>query len=106
MSEPVILVPLDGSEQALSALPVAKVLGVIERAVLHILHVGEHEPAGEELRSRLGRAAPELDGLTIDARVGTPAAQILQVAGEIKPRLIVMCKHSGASGERCWAARR
>ena len=43
MSEPVILVPLDGSKQALAALPVAKVLGEIERAALQILHVGEHE---------------------------------------------------------------
>jgi nucleotide-binding universal stress UspA family protein len=60
------------------------------------LHVGEHERAGEDLRSRLGREAPVLDGFTIDARVGTPAVEILQVAGEIKPRLIVMCKHSGA----------
>jgi nucleotide-binding universal stress UspA family protein len=96
MSEPVILVPLDGSEQSLAALPVAKVLGEIERATLHILHVGEHELAGGELRSRLGPKAPVLDGFTIDARVGTPAAEILQVAEEIKPRLIVMCKHSGA----------
>ena len=55
MSEPVILVPLDGSKQALAALPVAKVLGEIEGAALHIMHVGEHEPAGEELRSRIGR---------------------------------------------------
>ena len=30
MSQPVVLVPLDGSEQALSALPVAKVLSEIE----------------------------------------------------------------------------
>ena len=60
------------------------------------MHVGEHEPAGEELRSRLGREAPALDGFTIDARVGTPAAEILQVAAEMEPRLIVMCKHSGA----------
>ena len=96
MSEPVILVPLDGSEQALAALPVAKVLGEIERAALHILHVGEHELPDEELRSRLGREAPVLDGFTIDARIGTPAAEILHAAGEIKPRLIVMCKHSGA----------
>jgi nucleotide-binding universal stress UspA family protein len=100
MSEPVILVPLDGSEQALSAVPVAKVLGEIERATLHILHVGEHALAGEELRSqlrsRLGREAPALGGFTIDARVGTPAVQILQVAVEIKPRVIVICKHSGA----------
>ena len=56
MSEPVILVPLDGSKQALSALPVAKVLGEIERAALHILYVGEREVSGEELRSQLGRA--------------------------------------------------
>lgn len=96
MSEPMTLVPLDGSKQALAALPVAKALGEIERAALHILHVGEHELAGDELRSRLGREASVLDGFTIDARVGTPAVEILQVAGEIKPRMIVMCKHSGA----------
>lgn len=96
MSAPVILVPLDGSEQALAALPVAKVLGEIEQAALRILHVGVHEPAGEELRARLGREAPALDGFTIDARVGTPAVEILQVAEEMKPRVIVMCKHSGA----------
>ena len=96
MSEPVILVPLDGSKQALAALPVARVLGEIERAALYILHVGEHEPAGEELRGQLGREAPMLDSFTIDARVGTPAVEILQVAGETKLRLIVMCKHSGA----------
>jgi nucleotide-binding universal stress UspA family protein len=90
MSEPVILVPLDGSKQALAALPVARVLGEIERAVLHIMYVGEHEVAGHE--------APALDGFTVDVRFGTPAMEILQVAGEMKPRVIVMCKHS--SGER------
>ena len=95
MSQPVILVPLDGSKQALSALPVAKVLGEIERATLHILHIGEHKLTAEELRSRLGREAPTLDEFTIDARVGIPAAQILQAAEEMKPRVIVMCKHSG-----------
>jgi nucleotide-binding universal stress UspA family protein len=95
MSNLIILVPLDGSKQALSALPVAKVLGEIERATLHILHVGERELTAEELRSRLGREAPMLDDFTIDARVGMPAVQILQVAEEMKPRAIVMCKHSG-----------
>ena len=95
MSKPIILVPLDGSKQALAALPVAKVLGDIERAALHILHVGEHKLTAEELRSRLGREAPTLNEFTIDARVGTPAVEILQVVGEMKPRAIVMCKHSG-----------
>ncbi len=96
MTEPVILVPLDGSKQALSALPVARVLGEIERATLHILHIGDHKLTAEELRSRLGREAPALDGFTIDGRVGTPEVQILQVAKETKPRAIVICKHSGA----------
>jgi nucleotide-binding universal stress UspA family protein len=96
MSEPVILVPLDGSEQALAALPVAKVLGEIEQVALYILHVGEREPAGTELRNRLAHGTPVLDSLTIDTRAGIPAAQILQVAREMKPRLIVMCKHRHA----------
>ena len=52
MSKPIILLPLDGSKQALAALPVAKVLGEIERAALHILYVGYHELAGDELRSQ------------------------------------------------------
>ncbi len=94
MSEPVILVPLDGTKQALAALPVAKVLSAIEQAPLHILLVGEHKSAAEELRSWLGREALALDGFTVDARVGTPAVEILQVALEIKPRAIVICRHS------------
>jgi nucleotide-binding universal stress UspA family protein len=96
MTGPVILVPLDGSKQAMSALPVAKVLGEIERATLHILHIGEHKLTAEELRSRLGREAPALDGFTLDARVGTPDVQILRAAKEMKARAIVICKHSGA----------
>ena len=96
MSNPIILVPLDGSKQALAALPVAKALGETERAAPHILYVGEHELTADELRSQLGCEASVLDGFSIDARVGTPAVEILQVEGEIKPRVIVMCKHSGA----------
>ncbi len=96
MSNPIILVPLDGSTQALAALPVAKVLGEIGKAELRILYIGEHKVAGEELRSRLGRDAPILEGLTIDARVGIPAMEILQVAKETEPRAIVLCRHSGA----------
>jgi nucleotide-binding universal stress UspA family protein len=94
MSQPVILVPLDGTKQALAALPVATVLGEIERAALYILHVGEHELASEDPRSRMARETPLLDSFTINTRVGTPALEILRSAEEIKPRLIVMCKHS------------
>ena len=67
MSKPIILVPLDGSKQALAALPVAKALGEIERAALHILHVGEHELTADELRGQLGREASVLDGFSRSA---------------------------------------
>lgn len=95
MSGSVILVPLDGSDQALSALPVAIVLGKIKQAALHILYVGEHELAGEELHNRLGLGAFALDGATFEARVGIAAAKILQVAEEIEPHLIVLCRQGG-----------
>ena len=99
MSDPIILVPLDGSVQALSALPVAKALSEIEQATLHILHVGEREPEEDQLqlRARLAHGTPILDGLTVHTRVGTPPAQILHVARETKPLVIVMCKHRYAS---------
>ena len=97
MSKPIILVPLDGSKQALAALPVAKALGEIEGATLYILHVvNQKKLAPEELRSRLGCEARLLDGFTVDVRVGTPSVEILRVAIEMKPRAIVMCKHSGS----------
>jgi nucleotide-binding universal stress UspA family protein len=96
MSEAVLLVPLDGSEQALAALPVAKVLGEIERAALRIVHVGDRQPPGAELLRRLRLEAPVLDGSIVEARTGEPAAEILLAAGEMKPRLIVMCTHTAA----------
>src|SRR6516165_9576930 len=100
MIEPIILVPLDGTKQALAALPVAIVLGEIEQAALHILHVGEREQADEESRSRIARETELLDGLAINTRVGMPAVEILQAAAEIKPRAIVMCKHSATEGKK------
>ena len=93
MSEPIILVPLDGSEHTLAALPVAKVLGDVERASLRIFHVADRRPAAGELPLTLRLEEP---ALTIDLSVGEPAAEILLMAGEIKPRLIVMCTHTAA----------
>jgi nucleotide-binding universal stress UspA family protein len=96
MSKPLILVPLDGSMQALAALPVAKVFSEIEKADLHIVHVSERAMTEAQLRSRLGHKASVPDDFTINARVGTPATEILQVAEEIKPQVIVLCRHSSA----------
>jgi nucleotide-binding universal stress UspA family protein len=100
MSKGVILVPLDGSTQALAAVPVAKVLGDIEEADLRIVYVGEYNVTGEELRGRLRRETSLIDDVCIDVRIGTAATEILQVAQEVKPRLIVLCRHSGTEREK------
>ena len=100
MSEPIILIPLDGSERALAALPVAKVLGDVERASLRIFHVADRRPAAGELPPTLRLEEPALDDSTIDLSVGEPAAEILLMAGKIKPRLIVMCTHTAAKREK------
>jgi nucleotide-binding universal stress UspA family protein len=94
MSTPVILVPLDGSEAALAALPVAKVLGRIAPAALRLLHVASSEPPDADLVSRLRLHAQELDDATIDVRTGEPASEILRCAEEIKPLGIILCKHT------------
>ena len=52
MSEPIVLIPLDGSEHALVALPVAKAFSEIEDATLHFLHVSESKPPPMELLAR------------------------------------------------------
>jgi len=95
MNEPVILVPLDGSEAALAALPIAKVLAEIEQATLRLVHIAASEPPEPELLSCLRLSGPELDGVTVDTLTGEPAAEILNAAREIKaPHVIVMCNHT------------
>ena len=94
MSQPVILVPLDGSAHALGALPVAKGISEIEGETLHILHVAERKPPPTELLGRVGLTPAELRGAIIEAKTGEPAAMILDAATEAKAELIVMCTHT------------
>jgi nucleotide-binding universal stress UspA family protein len=94
MSAPVILVPLDGSEAAMAALPVAKVLGQIVPAALRLLHVAESKPPDADLIGRLRLQSQELDDATLDIRTGEPASEILRHAKEIKPLGIILCKHT------------
>ncbi len=77
----------------MAALPVAAVLAETERASLRIVHV----TASQQDLDRLTRLRlPGIEGATVEARIGEPAEQILHLAQEIKPRLIVMCKYTAA----------
>ena len=54
MTEPVILLPLDGSQRALHALPVARVFSALDGAPLRIMHVADTPPPLPQLAAQLG----------------------------------------------------
>ena len=90
MTQPVVLVPLDGSPEALGALPVARRLAELQKASLRILHVtDETRPLGETAKA-LGLAAADLRGATLEVCGGHPAERMLAAAEERGATLIVM----------------
>jgi nucleotide-binding universal stress UspA family protein len=98
MTDPTVLVPLDGSKSALGVLPVARRLAGLAKARLRILHVTEAaRPLGETAES-IGLEPADLRGGTLEARVGDPAQAIVAIAADRGSRLIVMCAHSAEVG--------
>jgi nucleotide-binding universal stress UspA family protein len=94
----IVLVPLDGSKNALRALPIARRLAGPEKAPVKILHVTEETgPLGKTAAS-LGLEPADLRGATLEARSGDPAAAILAAATDCAARLIVMCAHTADAG--------
>jgi len=97
MANPVVLIPLDGSKDALAALPVARVFAALEKAAIRVLHVTEaREPPGKTGES-LGLEAADLGGATIEVRAGPAGEAILAAAADCGATLIVMCADSSAA---------
>jgi nucleotide-binding universal stress UspA family protein len=90
MTGSAILLPLDGSQAALNALPVAKVFAALEDAPVRILHVADRMPRLAELARQLGVPPSELPGASIEARQGSASAAIVEAAEEFA-RLVVLC---------------
>lgn len=86
---PIILVPIDGSDHARSAIPVARTLATLTGAELRVVHVGDAPPPP--------RGLPDLIGTLGDAvlvtRAGEPAVAILEEARGAD--MVVMCAHAG-----------
>jgi nucleotide-binding universal stress UspA family protein len=89
-----LLVPLDASEQALAALPVAKRLAEIEGATLHIAHFAPEAAPPTAMVARLGLSAADLRGAVLHAEAGYPARDIVRAAIDLPAALIVMCTHT------------
>lgn len=95
MTEPVILVPLDGSAHALAAVPVARALCEITGASLRILHVCSGLPLPPtQLIESLGLQDWSLPRSSIEARIGHPAAGVVEEAHALTVGTIVMCTHT------------
>lgn len=100
MNTPIVLVPLDGSVPALSALPVAKAFAELQKATLHFVHITHETAPFIEMLPRLGLDARELRGAVLHIQTGEPAAEILQIARDHHCLLIVMCTHTAAAHSR------
>lgn len=90
-----IIVPLDGSPEALMALPVARLIAELEEASLHVVHITDQMQAPRELLSRLGLDAEDVRDVILDQGRGSPAEAIVRIAIEQESPYIVMCTHTG-----------
>lgn len=110
MTDTVVLVPLDGSKNALSALPIARRMAELGEGAVRILRVTEEVgPPGKTAES-LGLEPADLLGAALEVRAGDPAEAILAEATDCGARLIVMGAHSagptGAIGDTALAVLR
>ncbi len=95
-----LIVPLDGSAEAISALPVARALAAAETATLHILHVSDAQPPAGTMAERLRLTGDQMTGVVLDHRIGEPAAEIVRQARDLESRLIVMSSRRVEEAER------
>lgn len=90
-----VLVPLDGTEEALAALPVARLVAELEHAALHLVHITDQAQPARELLSQLQLNAEDVHGVILDQGIGNPAEEIVRIASQQKSPYIVMCTHTG-----------
>jgi nucleotide-binding universal stress UspA family protein len=89
MMRAALIVPLDASEQALAAVPVARQLAQLQGGTLHFVHRAPESELVDVLK-KLGLSADEMRGSIMDAQAGEPAAGILRTARDGRAALIVM----------------
>lgn len=93
MTSRAIVVPLDASEQALAAVPVARQLAELGGGTLHFVHVTPESTVATDIVAKVGLAVGDLRGSIVDAQAGEPAAGIVRTARALDAALIVMSTH-------------
>jgi nucleotide-binding universal stress UspA family protein len=90
-SSETILVPLDGSVHATSAIPVAQGFAELLNGTVALLHVTDDALSPPALLERLKLSCEDVHGLVVEGRPGAAAAVIAQQAAERHAAWIVMC---------------
>lgn len=88
-----ILVPLDGSEAALAALPIARMIAKVAGVVVHIVHVSPVPLPRKELLDTLRLRPSQVRGIVIDHLTGPIAATVVQEAIHRRSTFITMTTH-------------
>ena len=91
MPKNTVLVPLDGSTHATTAIPVARGFGELLNATVALLHVSDDDLTAAALIERMKLSGEDLPGHIIEHRSGAAAAAIVKEAGERHAAIIVMC---------------
>jgi nucleotide-binding universal stress UspA family protein len=86
-----VLVPLDGSDCATAAIPVAQRLAGLLHASVVLLYVGDEALAPAALVERLNLSPDEVHGFVIEQRPGTAEEVITREAVRWNAAMIVMC---------------
>lgn len=94
---PSVLVPLDGSALAATALPVARALAALLDATLHVAHVTPEALSPREARGRLALSPDDLRGTVLNTLGGDPGAAIVRLAEEIEAQLIVLSRRTATA---------
>lgn len=94
-----IIVPLDGSVQALDALPVARGLAMLTDSTIHVVHVSPDSLPSKEMYDKLKLMPQQISDCILDQRTGSPATAIIQEAEQWSSGLIVMCPYTEGKSE-------
>jgi nucleotide-binding universal stress UspA family protein len=86
-----VLVPLDGSARATTALPVARGFAELLHATMAVLHVSDQALAPTELVEHMKLSGADIHGCLVHQRSGAAAASIVEEAEKRHAALIVMC---------------
>ena len=97
-ARPVVLVALDGSPAAMTALPVARTVAAQIGAEVEILYIAAGPLPESDLRKQLGLDRVDTGVLGIRSMPGDPAAEIVRASEDPEVALVVLTTHGHAGG--------